>query len=160
MKINAMILILCAVLLNAACATLTVDHVAREKELVRVDALYIGRVEIKSDEGISLDKAACSELSFALKKKNYKVKTYLDAPDDQKNFKYIVSVKMFINNIGTELDRKESASVFCAITDSATGEDIANIRVAAQGLNMRGSADQAKVFDAIASRIDTLVRGF
>ncbi len=146
-------------LLAVSCSSISIDSVTKSKNPTPIDSVFIRNISIRSNVKPNIIENINKNCIFALKQKNYTVDSFIENPDNSKNYRYHASIEIFMNRIGDDLDFEESTALFFSICDSTTSRELINIRLTCSGCDLRNIKNQINIFETMVTRFDRLVKG-
>jgi len=148
--------ILFLTLLSTNCSSFKIDSHYISNSFKPIESLYIKPIAIKGYNDNKLNLNFRKNLSFALSEMNYRIIS--DNNDKIINKNFHIKTEVFHSEIGSEIDKKLSTSIYIELINTKINKSLFLIRLSMVGIDLRDAINQAKISKKIAQTIDKRIK--
>ncbi|HOS40599.1 MAG TPA: hypothetical protein PLG31_12755 [Spirochaetota bacterium] len=151
---------ICLLGLAVSCSSIAIDAVDEGGARTRqIDSLFLGAVEVKSDEMTNARESLMRTMGFMLKKRAFRAGTALDAGDRAEQYPFHAALSVFVVKSGDVLEPRTASVAFFRVIDVKSGAAVITIKAASDSCDLAHPGDQAALCATIAERLDAAVKG-
>ncbi len=159
MKRNVILLCLCLLQVFAGCRSIRTESHLCAREPLAIDSLFIPPIILNGRADSETAGALGHSLALSLLKRRYLVSTTDCTEGKGPKARYQLQVFVYHFSYGDPLEPRTSFALFARLMDAEAGKLAASVRLSAEDLNLEELAEQERIAEMTAEKIDALIRG-